>query len=109
VNEKIGWVLAGLAFVAGWVGWGWRGLVLALTVVVFWMLLQFSRTMRRGDAALEAAARHALGGRHPPDGQPRAKAGRRHRDLSLDRFRRRFTGGRVRVWPKLPLDAAATR
>jgi hypothetical protein len=46
MNDKLGWALVGLAFVAGYVSWGWRGLVLALTVVVFWMLLQFSRTLR---------------------------------------------------------------
>jgi hypothetical protein len=46
VNDKLGWALAGLAFVVGYIGWGWRGLVLALTVVIFWMLLQFSRTLR---------------------------------------------------------------
>jgi hypothetical protein len=32
--------------VAGYVGYGWRGLVLALTVIVFWLLLQFSRSLR---------------------------------------------------------------
>jgi hypothetical protein len=57
MNDKLGWALAGLSFVAGYVGWGWRGLVLALTVVVFWMLLQFSRTMR----VLRAAAGAPVG------------------------------------------------
>jgi hypothetical protein len=57
MNDKLGWALVGLAFVAGYVGWGWRGLVLALTVVVFWMLLQFSRTMR----VLRAAAGAPVG------------------------------------------------
>ncbi|MCU0968786.1 MAG: hypothetical protein MUF03_08160 [Rubrivivax sp.] len=41
-----GWALALAAVVAGWVGWGWRGVALALTVVVFWLLLQFSRALR---------------------------------------------------------------
>lgn len=31
---------------AGYVGYGWRGVVLALTVVAFWLLLQFSRSLR---------------------------------------------------------------
>jgi hypothetical protein len=57
MNDKLGWTLGGLAFVAGYVGWGWRGLVLALTVVVFWMLLQFSRTVR----VLRAAAGAPVG------------------------------------------------
>jgi hypothetical protein len=46
LNPVLGWSLAGLAFVAGYVAWGWRGLVLALTVTVFWLLLQFSRSLR---------------------------------------------------------------
>ena len=37
-------MLAALA--AGYVGYGWPGVVLALTVVVFWLLLQFSRALR---------------------------------------------------------------
>jgi hypothetical protein len=46
MNPAVGWALAGLAAVAGYLGWGWRGLVLALTVIVFWLLLQFSRSLR---------------------------------------------------------------
>jgi hypothetical protein len=45
-SPVVGWALAAAAVVAGWFGYGWRGVVLALTVVVFWLLLQFSRTMR---------------------------------------------------------------
>ena len=54
MNALLGWAMAVLAVVAGYVGYGWRGLVLALTVVVFWMLLQFSRALR---AMREAAGR----------------------------------------------------
>jgi hypothetical protein len=50
-------LLVGGAIVAGWWAWGWQGLVLALTLVVFWMLLQFRRATR----ALELAARHPVG------------------------------------------------
>lgn len=42
----IGWALAAAALAAGYVGYGWRGVVLALSVVVFWLLLQFSRSVR---------------------------------------------------------------
>jgi len=42
----LGWVLAGAALAAGYVAYGWRGVVLALSVVVFWLLLQFSRSLR---------------------------------------------------------------
>jgi uncharacterized protein (DUF58 family) len=41
-----GWALAVVAVAAGYVGYGWQGVVLAVTVVVFWLLLQFSRTLR---------------------------------------------------------------
>ena len=42
----IGWALAVAAIAVGYVGYGWRGVVLAVTVVVFWLLLQFSRALR---------------------------------------------------------------
>ncbi|MBL8315872.1 MAG: hypothetical protein JNK55_19205 [Rubrivivax sp.] len=45
-GAALGWVLALLALVVGYVGYGWQGLVLALTVIVFWLLLQFSRSLR---------------------------------------------------------------
>jgi hypothetical protein len=45
-SAAIGWALAVAALAAGFLGYGWRGLVLALSVIVFWLLLQFSRTMR---------------------------------------------------------------
>jgi hypothetical protein len=53
----IGWALAAAALVAGWIGYGWRGLVLALSVIAFWLLLQFSRTLR----VLRGAAQSPLG------------------------------------------------
>ena len=54
MNPWIGWALAALAFFVGWRTWGWPGLVLALSVVAFWLLLQFtriSRVMRRAGQA----------------------------------------------------------
>jgi hypothetical protein len=41
-----GWALAVAAIAGGYVGWGWKGVVLAITVIVFWLLLQFSRALR---------------------------------------------------------------
>ena len=41
-----GWALAVLALAVGYASWGWRGVGLGLTVVVFWLLLQWSRAMR---------------------------------------------------------------
>jgi hypothetical protein len=46
VNPVFGWGLAVAAVAAGYVGWGWRGVVMAVSVIVFWLLLQFSRVMR---------------------------------------------------------------
>jgi len=42
----IGWVLAVAAVAVGYAGYGWRGVLLAVTVIVFWLLLQFSRALR---------------------------------------------------------------
>nr|WP_316642395.1 hypothetical protein [uncultured Roseateles sp.] len=46
MNTWIGWSLAIAAVVAGWFAWGWQGVVLAVSLVAFWLLLQFSRVMR---------------------------------------------------------------
>ncbi len=53
----IGWALALAALVAGWFAYGWRGLVLALSVIAFWLLLQGSRTLR----VLRNAAQSPIG------------------------------------------------
>ena len=45
-NPIIGWALAALAVAVGYAQWSWQGVVLAVTVVVFWLLLQFSRALR---------------------------------------------------------------
>jgi uncharacterized protein (DUF58 family) len=42
----IGWALAAVAVALGYLKWGWPGVAMALTVVVFWLLLQFNRTLR---------------------------------------------------------------
>ncbi len=34
------------ALTVGYLGYGWPGVVLAVTVIVFWLLLQFSRALR---------------------------------------------------------------
>jgi hypothetical protein len=46
VNVWIGWALAALAIAAGYWSYGWRGVLLAFTVIVFWLLLQFGRALR---------------------------------------------------------------
>ena len=46
MNAKLGWGLAALAVALGYWFFGWRGVALAASGMVFWLLLQFSRTMR---------------------------------------------------------------
>jgi hypothetical protein len=46
VDARLGWLLAAAALGVGWWSYGWRGLVLATTVIMFWLLLQFSRAIR---------------------------------------------------------------
>lgn len=46
MNPIVGWALAAAALVAGYAGWGWQGVMLAFTVISFWLLLQFNRAMR---------------------------------------------------------------
>ncbi len=40
------WTVVAVALAAGWFSYRWQGVVLALTVIVFWLLLQFSRALR---------------------------------------------------------------
>lgn len=53
MSGRLGWGLAALAIAAGWLGWGWPGVALGVTVVVFWLLLQWSRAIRVMRAAGE--------------------------------------------------------
>jgi hypothetical protein len=46
MNPTFGWALAVAALVVGWLVWGWRGMVLALTLTAFWLVLQFNRALR---------------------------------------------------------------
>jgi hypothetical protein len=46
MNPLIGWTLTAAALAAGWLAYGWPGVVLAVTCIVFWLLLQFNRAMR---------------------------------------------------------------
>jgi hypothetical protein len=54
----IGWLLAAAAIAIGWRQWGWPGVVLAITVIVFWLLLQFSRALRVLRTAGQAPVGH---------------------------------------------------
>ena len=57
MNPLLGWLLAAAALSVGYLSAGGPGLVLALSVVVFWLLLQFSRTLR----VMRRAAERPLG------------------------------------------------
>ena len=57
MSPLIGWGLAAAAVVVGFMSYGWPGLLLALSVVVFWLLLQFSRAVR----VMRNAAERPLG------------------------------------------------
>jgi hypothetical protein len=46
MNPVLGWGLAVVAIAVGYASYGWPGVALAFTVIVFWLLLQFSRTLR---------------------------------------------------------------
>ncbi len=46
MSQALGVALAVAALGLGYASQGWRGVVLAVTVVVFWLLLQFSRALR---------------------------------------------------------------
>ncbi len=46
MNAKLGWALAVLAVALGYVQYGWQGAVVAVSAVVFWLLMQFTRALR---------------------------------------------------------------
>ena len=58
MNPIVGWSLAFVAGVAGWFGYGWPGLALAFTVVVFWLLVQFNRSVRAMRDASQSPVGH---------------------------------------------------
>jgi hypothetical protein len=46
LNPIVGWLLAVVLLVAAWQGYGLKGLALAGTLIVFWLVLQFNRSIR---------------------------------------------------------------
>jgi phosphatidylglycerophosphate synthase len=58
MNAWTGWALAALGLVVGWTQWGWQGVVLAVTLIIFWLLLQFSRSVRVMSQAAQAPVGH---------------------------------------------------
>lgn len=58
MNAWTGWGLAALGVGVGWNQWGWPGVVLGVTLIVFWLLLQFSRSVRVMSRAAQAPVGH---------------------------------------------------
>ena len=58
MNPIIGWALAAAALAAGWQGYGWQGLVFSVTLIVFWLVLQFNRALRVMKNAANAPVGH---------------------------------------------------
>lgn len=46
MSAALGWGLAALAMALGYMVYGWPGVAMAVSAMVFWLLLQFSRAMR---------------------------------------------------------------
>lgn len=46
MNPWLGWGLAALFAALAWQQYGWQGLLVALSAIVFWLLLQFNRSVR---------------------------------------------------------------
>ena len=46
MNPILGWALAALLLALAWQSYGWQGVGVAASVIVFWLLLQFNRTLR---------------------------------------------------------------
>jgi hypothetical protein len=127
MSALVGWALAAAALAVGWLSYGWRGVVLALTVIVFWLLLQFSRTLRllRGvgqapighvDSALMLQSRLRAGMRLPAVIGLTRSLGRKvrdepetfaWRDTGGDEVEIEFVGGRCTRWTLRRADTAA--
>lgn len=58
MSPGVGWALAFAALIAGWFSYGGPGLALALTVIVFWLLIQFNRSVRVMRDAADAPIGH---------------------------------------------------
>jgi len=57
MNPILGWALAALFVALAWQLYGWQGALFAISAVVFWLLLQFNRSLR----AMRNAAQRPVG------------------------------------------------
>lgn len=58
MNPLIGWGLALAAVIVAWHHWRWQGTAAAFTLIVFWVLLQFNRSIRVMKNAASAPIGH---------------------------------------------------
>jgi hypothetical protein len=58
MNPILGWALVAVFVALAWQQYGWQGVLFAVTVAVFWLLLQFSRTVRAMRQAGQAPVGH---------------------------------------------------
>lgn len=58
MNPVLGWALALVLLVASWRAYGWPGVALAFSAIVFWLLLQFNRAVRVMKNASQAPVGH---------------------------------------------------
>ena len=80
MDARLGWALAVAAVALGYVQFGWQGVLLAFSGIVFWLLMQFTRALR----AMRAAGGSPVG--HVASAvmlQARLKTGLRLMDIIL--------------------------
>ena len=58
MNPLVGWLLAVAALALGWQLYAWQGVVMAITLIVFWLVLQFNRALRVMKNAASAPMGH---------------------------------------------------
>ena len=124
MSVVVGWLLAAVAVALGYLQWGWPGVALAVTLIVFWLLLQFSRALRvlrhagrapvgHVDSAVMLNARLQRGQRLPQILALTRSLGMQHgrgdadpevfewRDAGGDAVRIELMGGRLARWQLL--------
>ncbi len=80
MDARLGWALAVAAVALGYLQYGWQGVLLALSVIVFWLLLQFTRALRAMRTAGGAPVGHVASAVML---QARLKTGMRLMDIIL--------------------------
>ena len=58
MDARLGWALAVAAVALGYVQYGWQGVLLAMSGIVFWLLLQFTRALHAMRVASGAPVGH---------------------------------------------------